>query len=140
MVDAIQSENALAGIHCCEAVDWSLVLETRAQILSLDTYRFGASLMPYADHLRRFVERGGAIAWGIVPTLDDPFGESAESLLQRLEALWKDLFPNSKLRNKMRRQSMLTPACGTGLLTAAQARHIYRLTAELSRKIHGKWD
>jgi hypothetical protein len=140
IVDAIQSENALAGIHCCEAVDWSLVLETRAQILSLDTYRFGVSLIPYADHLRRFVERGGAIAWGIVPTMDDPFAESVESLLQRLEALWKDLFPMSTLRNKMRRQSMLTPACGTGLLTAEQARHIYRLTAELSRKIHGKWD
>jgi hypothetical protein len=131
---AIQSENALAGIHCCEAVDWSLVLETRAQILSMDAYRFGASLIPYKDHLRRFVERGGVIAWGIVPTLDDPFGESVESLLQRLDALWKDLFPNSTLRENVRRQSMLTPACGTGLLTEEQARHIYRLTAGLSRK------
>ena len=132
---AIESENALAGIHCCEAVDWSLVLETRAQILSLDAYRFGASLIPYAAHLRRFVERGGVIAWGIVPTLDDPFDESVESLLKRLDLLWDELFPTREIRDKMRRQSMLTPACGTGLLTEDRARHIYRLTAELSRKL-----
>lgn len=134
---AIQAENALTGIHSCEAVDWSLVLETRAQILSMDAYRFGDSLIPYADHLRRFVERGGVIAWGIVPTLDDPFGESVDSLLQRLDALWKDLFPTRAIREKMLRQSMLTPACGTGLLTEEQARRIYRLTAGLSQKIRG---
>jgi hypothetical protein len=134
---AIQSESALAGIHCCEAVDWSLVLETRAQILSLDAYRFGASLIPYASHLRRFVQRGGVIAWGIVPTLDDPFGESVQSLQKRLEALWSDLFPTPAIMKKVLRQSMLTPACGTGLLTEDRARRIYRLTAELSRKLRG---
>jgi hypothetical protein len=137
IIEAIESENALAGIHCCEAVDWSLVLETRAQILSLDAYRFGASLIPYAAHLRRFVERGGVIAWGIVPTLDDPYEETVESLRQRLKALWQDLFPTPGIREAMRRQSLLTPACGTGLLTADRARRIYRLTAGLSRALRG---
>jgi hypothetical protein len=136
--EAIQSQNALAGIHCCEAVDWSLVLETRTQILSMDAYRFGASLIPYAGHLRRFLARGGVIAWGIVPTLDDPYKESVESLLKRLEALWNELFPTRAEREAALRLSMLTPACGTGLLTEDQARHIYRLTAELSRKLRRK--
>jgi hypothetical protein len=135
--EAIQSEGGLAGIHCCEAVDWSLVLETRTQILSLDAYRFGATLIPYAAHLHRFVDRGGVIAWGIAPTLDDPFGESVQSLQERLEALWQDLFPTRMIREKVLRQSMVTPACGTGLLTAEQARHIYRLTAGLSRNLRG---
>jgi hypothetical protein len=135
--EAIQSESALAGIHCCEAVDWSLVLETRAQILSLDAYRFGATLVPYATHLHRFVERGGVIAWGIVPTLDDPFGESVQTLQERLAALLHDLFPTHMIREKVLRQSMVTPACGTGLLTQEQARHIYRLTAGISRNLRG---
>ena len=132
--EAIQSENALAGIHSCEALDWSLLLETHVQILSLDAYRFGASLIPYAAPLVRFVERGGVIAWGIVPTLDDPYNESVESLLQRLDSLWKDLFPMRTVREKVLDQSMLTPACGTGLLTEDRTRRIYRLTAGLSRK------
>ncbi len=135
---SIQSEKALAGIHSCEAVDWSLVMESQVQILSLDAYRFGASLIPYAAQLSQFLERGGIIAWGIVPTLDDPFGESVESLQTRLNTLWNDLFPGSLDRGLVLRNSMLTPACGAGLLTQDQARRIYRLTASLSRHLRGK--
>ncbi len=138
IIEAIQSANALAGIHCCEAVDWSLLLETQVQILSLDVYRFGTSLLPYATVLGKFIERGGVIAWGIVPTLDDPFAESVQSLKRSLEALWKDLFPSGQFRERLLRQSLLTPACGTGLLSEKQARHIYRLTAELSRLMRGR--
>jgi hypothetical protein len=85
--------------------------------------------------LRDFLARGGTIAWGIVPTLDDPFAESAETLLHRLHQLWQELFADGPDRNQVLRQSMITPACGTGLLSEAQARQIYRLTAEVSRRI-----
>jgi hypothetical protein len=139
IIETIQSANALAGIHCCEAVDWSLLLETQVQILSLDAYRFGASLLSYAAQLRRFIEDGGVIAWGIIPTLDDPFGESVHSLQRRMESLWKDLFPPHLInREQVLRQSMVTPACGTGLLPEESARHIYRLTAGLSRCLRGE--
>ena len=110
-------------------------MESQVQILSLDAYRFGASLIPYAAQLRAFLERGGVVAWGIVPTLDDPFRESGESLLRRLDDLWDQLFPKGPDRASVLRQSMITPACGTGLLTADQAERIYRLTAEVSRRV-----
>jgi hypothetical protein len=129
---AIRSEGAIPGVHSCEAVDWSLLMESQVQILSLDAYRFGASLIPYAAQLQAFIERGGGVAWGIVPTLDDPFRESGESLLQRLNGLWDQLFLKGPDRALVVRQSMITPACGTGLLTADQAERIYRLTAEVS--------
>ncbi len=137
IIDSIKSENALAGIHCCEAVDWSLLLETHAQVLSLDAYRFGASLLPYKELLLEFIERGGVIAWGIVPTLDDPFAESVRSLQVRLDELWHILFPSRITRELARCQSLLTPACGTGLLSEDRARRIYRLTADLSRLLRG---
>jgi hypothetical protein len=132
---AIESENALAGIHSCEAVDWSLLMRTRVRILSLDAYRCGASLRPYAAQLKDFLARGGIIAWGIVPTLDDPFAESAASLHNRLLALWHDLLAEHSERQTLLKQSLVTPACGTGLLTPAQTRRIYHLTAELSRRL-----
>ncbi len=132
---AIRSEKALAGIHSCEAVDWSLLTESQVQILSLDAYRFGDSLIPYAVQLRNFLERGGVIAWGIVPTLDDPFKESAVSLLRRLNTLWDDLFSNGPGRDLVVCKCMITPACGTGLLTLDRTRHIYRLTAALSQHL-----
>ncbi len=133
---AIQSVKALAGIHSCEAVDWSLLIESQVQILSLDVYRFGDSLIPYASEVQHFLERGGVIAWGIVPTLDDPFGESVGSLLKRLNTLWNELFSKGPDRETVLRKSMITPACGTGLLTEDRARRIYRLTDEISQHLH----
>lgn len=135
---AIEAAGAIAGIHSCEAVDWSLLIETRVRILSLDVYRFGDSLIAYAQSLRGFLERGGVVAWGIIPTLDDPFAESVDSLLQRLEMLWGSLFSRGPNMATVLRQSMITPACGTGLLTQDQARRIYHLTAALSRRLRGK--
>ncbi len=134
---AIRSEKVLAGIHSCEAVDWSLLMEAGVQILSLDAYRFGTSLIPYAAQLHQFLKQGGVIAWGIVPTLNDPFCESVESLLRRLNNLWNDLFPKDLDRELILRKSMITPVCGTGLLTEDQARRIYRLTAVLSQHLRG---
>lgn len=132
---SIRSAGAIAGIHSCEAVDWSLLMESQVQVLSLDAYRFGLSLIPYREDLHQFLELGGVVAWGMVPTLDDPFEESADSLLQRLFALWDDLFDQGPSRETVIRQSMITPACGTGLLTVDQARRIYRLTADVSKGI-----
>ena len=132
---AIRSEEGLAGVHCCEAVDWSLLTDSTVDIISVDTFRFGSSLIPYAVPLRDFLQRGRTIAWGIVPTLDDSFGESAASLQQRLVHLWEQLFAGGPALERVIRQSMITPACGAGLLSREQALQIYRLTAEVSRRI-----
>ena len=132
----INSTGAIAGIHSCEAVDWALLMESEVKILSLDAYRFGTSLIPYKEDLIRFIENGGVIAWGIVPTLDDPFKESVNSLIERLFALWDDLFIQGPSRESVFRQSMITPACGTGLLNEKQAGRIYRLTAGVSKRLH----
>ncbi|MFO8085427.1 MAG: hypothetical protein R6U27_14035 [Desulfobacterales bacterium] len=132
---AIQQEGAIAGIHSCEAVDWSLLLETKVQILSLDAYRFGDSLKAYVRPLSQFIERGGVVAWGIVPTLDDPFAESPDSLQKRLENLWGMLFSKKLPGSLLVRQSMITPACGAGLLDREKAERIYQLTADLSDRL-----
>jgi methionine synthase II (cobalamin-independent) len=132
---AIHSEKGLAGVHSCETIDWSLLTDSAIDIISVDTYRFGSSLIPYAAQLKAFLKRGKTIAWGIVPTLDDVFGESAESLLQRLFELWNDLFGKVPASSQVLRQSMITPACGAGLLSREQAQQIYRLTAKVSLRI-----
>ena len=133
--EAIHAEGGLAGIHSCEAIDWSLLTETTVDIISVDSYRFGSSLFPYSAQLCDFLQQGKSIAWGIVPTVDDPFKESSDSLLQKLVHLWDELFADRVPRHQICCQSMITPACGTGLLSVEQARHIYRLTIDLSRRV-----
>jgi len=132
---AIHSEGCLGGVHSCEAVDWALLTKSAADIISVDAYRFGHSLIPYAGDLREFLERGGTIAWGIAPTLDDPWAESVESLAKRLRGLCGELFQHSADPGEVPCRSMITPACGTGLLSKEDARRIYYLAAGVSRLI-----
>ena len=64
---AIHAEDALAGVHCCANTDWSVLLATQVDILNLDAYGYLENLALYPDELRQFIDRGGYVAWGIVP-------------------------------------------------------------------------
>jgi hypothetical protein len=132
---AVHKENANVGVHACNAADWSILFESDLDIIATDAYRFGESLIGYAVQLERFLARGGVMAWGIVPTTEKAFEEDAGSLLKRLEALWAALACCGVDGKKLLAQSMVTPACGTGLLSCELAETIYRLTVELSTRI-----
>jgi len=132
---AVHLENALVGVHACEAIDWSLVFATEMQILSLDAYRFGNSLFYYSSQMIRFLERGGAIAWGIVPTLDDPFNETPDTLINRLTEFLSKLAGYGLDPALLVRQSMISPACGTGLLSLDISQRIHELTTAVSERL-----
>lgn len=131
----IHQAGGLAGVHSCDAIDWSILCECDLDIINLDAYNFGPSLFVYARELRDFMERGGVIAWGIVPTSEKAFGEDAESLLLRWKELIRGLAERGIPAELLRRQSMITPACGTGLLAPELAEHIYRLTRQVSERV-----
>ena len=132
---AVHSENAIGGVHSCNAADWSLLFEADLEIVAMDAYRFGESLVCYAAQMEQFLNRGGIMAWGIVPTTEKAFEEDAEALIKRLEALWRELTCCGVDGKKLLAQSMVTPACGAGLLSCELAEKIYRLTDEVSAGI-----
>ncbi|MCL6478704.1 MAG: hypothetical protein K6T65_09845 [Peptococcaceae bacterium] len=123
---------ALAGVHSCDAIDWSILYQCDLEIVNLDAYNFGESLVPFAGELKDFILRGGILALGMVPTNDQAFAETVESLVKRLEYLWSQLSARGVPDRALPEQTMITPACGTGLLDPGLAAHIYRLTRELS--------
>jgi hypothetical protein len=135
VLDAIRDENALSGLHSCDAADWDLAFAAGMDILSLDAYQFGNSLATYRNGFSRFLDGGGTIAWGIVPTLKEAFSESPQSLYDRLVTLQDMLFDTCAPDHPMFRQSLITPACGTGLLDTDLAEAIYSLTASLSEYV-----
>ncbi|MCP4116067.1 MAG: hypothetical protein GY737_11805 [Desulfobacteraceae bacterium] len=132
---AIHAAHGLAGVHSCEGVDWTLLFESELDIVSLDAYRYGDSLFYYPLQIKEFLEKGGVLAWGIVPTLDDPFSEDVDSLFTKLDGLIARLTTYGLSREMILSQSMITPACGTGLLSGRQVARIYGLTAGLSQKV-----
>ena len=130
--EQVHAAGALAGVHSCDAIDWSLLYECDLDIVNLDVYNFGDSLIPYAGELKGFLARGGILAQGIVPTSAKALQEHRDSLAERLEGVWGGLKARGIDERELWEQTLITPACGTGLLDPPVAERIYGLTREVS--------
>jgi len=127
--------NGLKGVHCCGNTDWPVLLETSTDILSFDTYNYAESLSLYPAEVKKFLDRGSAIAWGIVPNNEEALAkESVSSLQDRLEEAMAPFTRKGIPFKQLIRQGLLTPSCGIGTGEEAAAR-ILELLAGLSAKI-----
>lgn len=140
VIDAIHQAGGLAGVHVCANTDWSLILESSADILSFDAYGFFDRLALYHELLRGFFNQGRILAWGIVPTSDskDINRETASTLIKkwedqvsRLEALGID-------RARILAQSLITPSCGTGSLSPSDAIKVLEMIREVSETLRAQ--
>lgn len=132
--------SGIKGIHCCGNTDWSILLNTSADIVSFDCYGFAQSLALYPDEVKKFFNRKGAIAWGIVPSnLDDLEHETVGSLRDRLEEAMAPFTRDGISINQIRRQSLLTPSCGLASLPNEEAaRRALELLSALSDMLRKK--
>ena len=141
IIGTAHDEGALAGIHVCANADWSLILESEADVLSFDAYSFFDKLMLYPDQVKRFMESGKILAWGIVPTLnsDDIEKETAESLITRWEAQSVAIEALGFDKSAILAQTFITPACGTGSLPLGLATKVLALTRQVSDTLRKKY-
>lgn len=135
---AIRAEGGVAGVHCCGNTDWTLLTEAEVDIVSFDAHEYGHTLALYPEAMRGFVERGGIVAWGIVPTSSAVLGESVASLRARLETAMATLESIGIDPARLRRQALLTPACGLGTASLEEAETAFRLLRELSRRLRAE--
>lgn len=99
------------GVHLCGNPDWDFLLNLDIDILSLDVYTNGEVFASYIPAIKRFLDRGGVLCWGLVPTNAEPFEkESDDSLRQMLESLWSKLWAKGIDRDRLLSQSLLSPA------------------------------
>jgi methionine synthase II (cobalamin-independent) len=130
----------LKGIHCCGNINWSVLMKTSIDILSFDAYNYGQSLALYPTDLKAFLERGGVLAWGIVPSTEESLAmETAPRLIDRLEKLLKLLSDKGIDYDILLKQCLITPACGLALISPKEAARALELTAEVSmefRRLH----
>lgn len=136
-VEAIRQAGGIPGVHSCAGVDWGIFVEAGFDVISFDAYGYFNSLLPYLGDLETFVNRGGVLAWGMVPTSEVAFGETMASLARRWEENVDFLVQKGMDRERLRLQSLITPSCGTGTLTPGLAEHIYRLNRQLSDTLRG---
>jgi methionine synthase II (cobalamin-independent) len=142
--DVIQSLNecfegvkGITGVHCCGNTDWSVLLSTNLGILGFDAYGYLETLSLYPKELRAFLERGGILAWGIVPTSEAVNDEEAGNLVKRFKE-GVEILSKKGIDQTLLRRAILTPSCGTASLPVPLAEKVCRLTAEVSRRLREK--
>lgn len=140
--DLIKANGALSGIHCCGKCDWTVPINSEVSIINLDGYFFAQNLSLFSKELKPYLENGGIIAWGIVPTLDTDALKSADIdyMLQKYEEAISYLTEKGLEKPLLIKQSMLTPSCGAGSLSVELAEKAMNLLKELSQKLMEKYN
>lgn len=128
------------GLHCCGNTNWSVILDTPIDIVSFDAYNYASSLSTHSDKVKSFLERGGNIAWGIVPNDEEVLAkESLASLRERLEEAMAPFTRNGISFKQIIAQGLVTPSCGLEGLSREAARHALELTAKLSQDLRSRY-
>jgi hypothetical protein len=134
--EAVRAENGLTGVHVCANTEWSVIFESGVDVVSFDAYSYFDKLILYGEHLKRFFNRGGILASGIVPTNPEFIdGESVDGLVEKWLSQTKQLIALGIDRGKIFGQTLITPSCGTGTVTEEQAERVLELTRAVSEKI-----
>jgi methionine synthase II (cobalamin-independent) len=133
LIGVIRTEGGIAGIHCCGNADWPMVINTGPDIINFDAFDYTDTLALYPEQFRVFLEKGGFLAWGIIPTSDAITDENPESIGQRFRKGMESLsvsIPGELVRSNL----LLTPSCGTGSRTVEETLKIFQLLIRLKEE------
>ena len=128
------------GLHLCGNPDWDFLFSLPLEIVSFNAYAFGAVVATY-DSVKRFVEEGNIISWGIVPTLTEEFiGEGVESIVARLRSMCHTLEEKGVPTDVLLRNSIVAPAT-CNLMNVDKSRTVDRafgMLRDVSRSLRGE--
>jgi hypothetical protein len=130
VIESIHKENSLAGVHCCGNTEWTILIDAGVDVISFDAYDYADTVAYYHGQVKIFLENGGVLAWGIVPTSEKITEETAESLVKKLDANINNLAGKGINKNLIWEKCLITPSCGTGSLPVDLSEKIF---AQLSR-------
>ncbi len=134
--EALHAAGALTGTHCCGNTDWGVLLNTQVDILNLDAYSYIENLALYPVELREFLDRGGAVCWGLIPNTGQIFNETPQSLAKKLRDGIKLICEKAANRGIIIRpdefasRSIIAPACGLGPATVEIADRAFEVLVE----------
>jgi hypothetical protein len=122
----------VSGVHVCGQGDLRLALDAGPQVVHFDV---GALDLDDAATISRFLDGGGWIAWGAIPT-HRPVGEQAQPLWKALLDAWCELTRRGCDPVQLRAQALVAPACGLAGHGASQAERAMLLAREIGNRVH----
>lgn len=137
LIDFIRerNQNLLIGTHCCGNTNWKILLESGIDILSFDSFSFGEKLALYPEEIKKFLQRGSFLAFGITPTSEYREGISEDELYNKFISLLEELGKKEISRDLILENIVFTPACGLGPISQKDAKRVIELTSALAKRI-----
>jgi hypothetical protein len=137
MIQALGKEGIRVGIHCCSNTEWDWLLGLGAQVISLDAELSLSSFLATGEPARQFLDSGGTLSLGVIPTPKAPgMLERLEpaQVLRRILAAFRRSggYSESEVHSVLGR-SLFTPSCGLALHTTSDAETALALLEELRR-------
>ena len=139
--DIIKENGGLSAIHCCGKCDWVLPIAVGVDIINFDAYAYLEHFSLFRKIIEKHLNRGGKIAWGLVPTLDSVALEkiTLEDLVQNFENSVNYLTKKGIDEKLIIDNSLVTPSCGAGSLSVAMAEKAMDLVCELSNELRKRF-
>ena len=139
VIEAVHADNALAAIHCCGNTEWSILIDAGVDIVNFDAFEYGETIAMYADSVKAHLERGGALAWGVVPTSTAIREQTLDSMVNHFEKMIDHLASKGIDKQLIIEQALVTPSCGTGSMEPDDAEKVFEMAQQLSAAMKQKY-
>ena len=138
MVEAIHAADALCGIHCCGNTEWPILVDAGVDIINFDAFGFGETIALYPEPMKKHLERGGYLAWGVVPTSEKIFESDVASLTAVFDGHVQRLAECGIDKGLIHDRTIITPSCGTGSLSKEAANRVFELLGKTAAELKAR--
>ncbi len=140
VIDAVHMDGAYAGIHCCGNTEWSILTDAGVDMVNFDAFEYGETVSIYGEDMKKHMQAGRMLAWGIVPTSSKVMEQTVESLETVMEKNMDMLSDVTGLsKEQIAKQALITPSCGAGSLKVEEADKVFSLVKEFSGHMKKKY-
>jgi len=128
----VRRPGVLVGIHCCDKIPFAVINEIEADLFSFDAHNGGAAFALDPEG-RRFVDGGGHIAWGWIPTLDDLSRTHADAIVERwVDATSTMCGKDEQAAARIHARSLITASCGLAGSSLATCERSFQIARDAS--------
>jgi hypothetical protein len=124
-----RSCGAYAGLHCCAVRPFERMYRAKPDILSFDADE-GLELFFAGSDARNFLNRGGMVGYGIVPT-----GSTSDSA--SIFSRWLQAASQAGDLQQFSGSALITATCGLGLLDVSAVKESFEVAHGVSKLIRG---
>ena len=129
-LEGVRTHGAYAGLHCCAARPFERMCRVQPDIISFDAHEGLDSF--FADwHALDFMQQGGTVAYGIVPTRPGVNAVDSASIFLR----WLKAASLAGDPQKFAQRAMITATCGLGLLDTSAMAESFGVAHSVSKLI-----